>query len=154
MRMNRRIKKKQENRRKIREYDALVAQNTALLVRNATLSNECRHLRDSIVPVAYVQTVNLHEVQDNVRLDGDMAWAAVTESIIDQFGKWLGHYLVENKYVEIYQQEQVEYGPYGPLVTQLKFLTHIKTPGEIVYRSGGTDKNRSGWRTKVDVISR
>lgn len=135
MRMNRRIKKKQENRRKIREYDALVAQNTALLVRNVTLSNECRHLRDSIVPVAYVQTVNLHEVQDNVRLDGDMAWAAVTESIIDQFGKWLGHYLVENKYVEIYQQEQVEY---GPLATQLKFLTHIKTPGEIVYRSGGT----------------
>lgn len=135
MRMNRRIKKKQENRRKIREYDALVAQNTALLVRNATLSNECRHLRDSIVPVAYVQTVNLHEVQDNVRLDGDMDWAAVTESVIDQFGKWLGHYLVENKYVEIYQQERVEY---GPLATQLKFLTHIKTPGEIVYRSGGT----------------
>ena len=135
MRMNRRIKKKQENRRKIREYDALVAQNTPLLVRSATLSNECRHLRDSIVPVAYVQTVNLHEVQDNVRLDGDMAWAAVTESVIGQFGKWLGHYLVENKYVEIYQQEQVEY---GPLATQLKFLTHIKTPGEIVYRSGGT----------------
>lgn len=135
MRMNRRIKKKQENRRKIREYDALVAQNTALLVRNATLSNECRHLRDSIVPVAYVQTVNLHEVQDNVRLDGDMAWAAVTESVIDQFGKWLGHYLVENKYVEVQQKECWEC---GPLATQLRFLTYIKTPGEVVYRFGGT----------------
>lgn len=153
--MNRRIRKKQENRRKIQEYDRLLEENSRL---KKDLQQEYIHsqyLRNQIVSVGYEQVVSYSDLEllnepiieapisTLIEVDGrkigvpskhysklEYEWVAQMDRLVNDFGRYLGRYLIEHKLVTMYREDTSFDPSYGPMAVRFKFRVDLKKPDE------------------------
>lgn len=153
--MNRRIRKKQENRRKIQEYDRLLEENSRL---KKDLQQEYIHsqyLRNQIVSVGYEQVVSYSDLEllnepiieapisTLIEVDGrkigvpskqyrklEREWVAQMDRLVNDFGRYLGRYLIEHKLVTLYREDTRFDSSYGPMAVRFKFRVDLKKPDE------------------------
>lgn len=135
--MNRRIRKKQENRRKIHEYDALVTENKALHGKIEWLEKELYvaqrqydRLKDSIVPVYYNHILEFPYGEDET---SEKRWKYMTEHMSEIAGKSMWKYLVENKLVTMFREQERFSPEYGsPTAVRYRFVLYVKKPNEVI----------------------
>lgn len=135
--MNRRIRKKQENRRKIHEYDALVTENKALHGKIKWLEKELYvaqrqydRLKDSIVPVYYDHILEFPYGKNET---SEKRWKYMTEHMSEITGKSMWKYLVENKLVTMFREQERFSPEYGsPTAVRYRFVLYVKKPNEVI----------------------
>lgn len=142
--MNKRIRKKQENRRKIQRriqqhYCALVAENKVLYEKIEWLEKElCTvhrkydRLKDSIVPVYYDRILEFPYGEDET----PERWRYMVEHMFEITGESMWKYLVENKLVTMFREQErfsPEYGsPSSPTAVKYRFVLYVKKPNEVI----------------------
>lgn len=134
--MNRRIRKKQKDRRKIHEYDALVTENKALHGKIEWLEKELyvaqrQHdrLKDSIVPVYYDHILEFPYGEDET----PERWRYMVEHMFEITGESMWKYLVENKLVTMFREQERFSPEYGsPTAVRYRFVLYVKKPNEAI----------------------
>lgn len=134
--MNRRIRKKQKDRRKIQEYDALVAENRVLHGKIEWLEGELYtaqrqydRLKGSIVPVQYDHTLEFPYGEDET----SERWRYMAENTFEIAGKSMWKYLVGNGLVTMSREEERFSPEYGsPTAVKFRFVLYVKKPNEAI----------------------
>lgn len=135
--MNRRIRKKQENRRKVQEYGALVAENKVLHGKIEWLEKELYiaqrqydRLKDSIVPVYYDHILEFPYDKGD---ETSERWRYMVEHMFEITGESMWKYLVENKLVTMSREEERFSPEYGsPTAVKFRFVLCVKKPNEAI----------------------
>lgn len=142
--MNRRIRKKQKDRRKIQRriqqhYCAIIAENRALHekverleVGINTIYREYARLKDSIVPVHYDHILEFPYGEDETD-ETSKRWKYMTEHMFEITGESMWKYLVENKLVTMSREEERFSPEYGsPTAVKFRFVLYVKKPNEAI----------------------
>ena len=153
--MNRRIRKKQENRRKIQEYDRLLEENSRLRMALHREQRDNQYLRSQVASVGFEEVVPYSDLEllNNsiveapistlIEVDGrkigvpskqygklERQWVELMDKLADDFGRYLGRYLIKHKLVTMFR-EGTRFDPaYGPMAVKFRFRVDIKKPDE------------------------